>query len=285
MKTSLSLIFILLAALARVPASQQTPAGGVEHFTKDGLSFDYPAGWTLEDKSNAQVQHLVLKRSDSTALIMVVSQLDPVHDFSQLHASRAAITQPYLAHIAQQLGAEVPGESGSQCLLVAGGLAVGHRIVGRLNQEPGTGEVYPLVKGRQLIHLFYVRKDKDEAVGAAAWKTLTETLKVETPGAASPDAEKKAQLITGGVLHGKALSKPPPHYPSDAKRARAQGTVVVQIIVGENGDVVSAQAVSGHFLLRPAGVEAARRAKFTPTLLCGKPVKVTGVITYNFVLM
>ena len=59
----------------------------------------------------------------------------------------------------------------------------------------------------------------------------------------------------------------------------------MQLTVDESGRVVEARAISGHMLLRPAGVEAARRAKFTPTLLCGKPVKVTGVITYNFVLM
>jgi protein TonB len=58
----------------------------------------------------------------------------------------------------------------------------------------------------------------------------------------------------------------------------------VQITVDENGDVVEARAVSGHTLLHAAAADAARRAKFSPTLLCGKPVKVTGVITYNFVL-
>jgi protein TonB len=87
------------------------------------------------------------------------------------------------------------------------------------------------------------------------------------------------------VLNGKAKKKPQPEYPAAAKAARAQGTVTVQIVVDEKGDVVSAVAVSGHPLLQPAGVEAARRAKFEPTTVCGQPVKVSGVITYNFVLM
>jgi hypothetical protein len=47
---------------------------------------------------------------------------------------------------------------------------------------------------------------------------------------------------------------------------------------------MSANAISGHQLLRGTCEYAARQAKFKPTYLCGKPVQVSGVITYNFVL-
>lgn len=92
------------------------------------------------------------------------------------------------------------------------------------------------------------------------------------------------KTISGGVLNGKAISLPKPAYPAIARVARASGTVVVQVLVDEKGNVVSARAVSGHPLLRPASEGAARGAKFTPTKLSGKPVKVSGVITYNFTL-
>ena len=88
--------------------------------------------------------------------------------------------------------------------------------------------------------------------------------------------------ISGGVLNGKAISKPEPAYPRIAQAVKASGTVVVQITVDESGKVVSANAVSGHPLLHNAAVQAARQARFSPTLLSGKPVKVTGTITYNF---
>ena len=68
-----------------------------------------------------------------------------------------------------------------------------------------------------------------------------------------------------------------------AKAAKASGTVVVQVLVDENGNVVDAHAVSGHPLLQAASVSAARSAKFSPTKLSGEPVKVIGVITYKFV--
>ena len=90
--------------------------------------------------------------------------------------------------------------------------------------------------------------------------------------------------LESGVINGRAVSKPAPPYPLVAKAARARGTVAVRVVVDEQGNVVSAFATSGHPLLQAAAVEAAKQAKFTPTLLSGEPVKVAGLITYNFVL-
>src|ERR1700749_405576 len=101
--------------------------------------------------------------------------------------------------------------------------------------------------------------------------------------APSPPPPKKT-TVSGGVLNGKAISKPQPAYPPIAKAARASGTVTVQILVDESGRLVSASARPGPPLLQQAAVAAARQARFSPTLLSGQPVKVSGVITYNFVL-
>src|SRR5687768_955739 len=89
--------------------------------------------------------------------------------------------------------------------------------------------------------------------------------------------------ISGGVLNGKAVRLVQPPYPAIARSARAAGQVRVQIVIDENGNVVSAAPVSGHPLLQGAAVSAARASKFTPTKLSGMPVKVSGVIIYNFV--
>lgn len=88
--------------------------------------------------------------------------------------------------------------------------------------------------------------------------------------------------ISGGVLNSKAISLPPPAYPPVAKAAKASGTVAVNIIVDESGRVISASAFAGHPLVRPAAEAAARNARFNPTIVGGKRVKVTGTITYQF---
>ncbi|HEV7905745.1 MAG TPA: energy transducer TonB [Pyrinomonadaceae bacterium] len=90
--------------------------------------------------------------------------------------------------------------------------------------------------------------------------------------------------VNGGVLNVQAISKPQPAYPAIAATARAEGTVNVQIMIDEDGEVISAKAVSGHPLLQQAAVAAAYRARFLPTLLYGQPVKVSGTISYDFVL-
>jgi TonB family protein len=89
--------------------------------------------------------------------------------------------------------------------------------------------------------------------------------------------------ITGGVLNGAAISLPAPEYPAIARQAGAEGTVTVEVVIDETGNVVEARAASGHPLLQASAVTASRSAKFKPTLLEGEPVRVKGLITYNFV--
>ena len=92
------------------------------------------------------------------------------------------------------------------------------------------------------------------------------------------------QRVSSQVLLSRIVSLPQPPYPILAKQTRTQGAVNVQILIDETGRVMSAQAVNGNPMLISAAVEAARRARFTPTTLNDQPVKVQGVITYNFVL-
>ena len=105
----------------------------------------------------------------------------------------------------------------------------------------------------------------------------------EEPPPPAPTPTPRTAPISGGVLNGKAISLPKPQYPPIARAAHASGTVVVQVLIDENGNVVSAKAVSGHPLLQAVAVAAARQAKFSPTKLSGQPVKVSGMIQYNFV--
>jgi periplasmic protein TonB len=108
----------------------------------------------------------------------------------------------------------------------------------------------------------------------------------DTGGGEPPPAPiKKAppKTISGGVLNGKAISLPKPTYPAAARAVRASGAVQVQVLIDETGKVISATPAGGHPLLQQAAVQAARGARFSPTLLSGQPVKVSGIITYNFV--
>ena len=97
-----------------------------------------------------------------------------------------------------------------------------------------------------------------------------------------PPIRPPPKTVSGGILNGKALYLPLPKYPPAARAAKASGAVSVHILIDEAGKIISAQAVSGHSLLQAAAVSAAQHARFGPTVINGAPVKVSGVITYNF---
>ena len=122
-----------------------------------------------------------------------------------------------------------------------------------------------------------VRRGVTTVIGTAA----PEESNVEARNEPAPPGPLRP--ISGGVLNGKAIELPKPVYPPIARQTHASGTVVVQVVIDEKGNVISAHAVSGHPLLQSVCVDAARGARFSPTKLMGQPVKVTGVITYNFI--
>jgi TonB family protein len=99
----------------------------------------------------------------------------------------------------------------------------------------------------------------------------------------SPVDKSKVRTVESGVVNGKALFLAKPPYPQEAKAQRVSGTVKVRVTIDESGTVIRACAIEGPKLLQRASEIAAYKAKFAPTTVEQKPVKVTGVITYNFV--
>jgi TonB family protein len=275
---------LVFAALPCLSPSAQTAAGG--RYEREGLSFSYPAGWALEDKSHEQAQHIILTREGGSSLVVVIAFRELIVSPGQLAASHRNIWRPYASDMALKLGVENkrPWEE-QQCEQVGGRQAVGVKLNGKVGGEPTTGEVYALTMGRRFVNVFFVRHDRDEERDGPGWKALLASLKVEDPPNLPPlmAVDKEAESV--GMLNGRAISKPQPSYPPRARSERAQGQVTVRVEVDENGDVTSAKAISGHSLLHDASERAAKKAKFSPTKLCGQPIKVRGVITYNFVMM
>ena len=84
-------------------------------------------------------------------------------------------------------------------------------------------------------------------------------------------------------MNGKAIDLPKAAYPDAARKNHEAGTVQVQVIVDETGKVISATAIFGPDVLRDSAVKAAMRAKFKPTVVNGVVVKLSGILTYDFV--
>jgi TonB family protein len=95
------------------------------------------------------------------------------------------------------------------------------------------------------------------------------------------DPSKRPKRV--GVLNGKALSLPKPVYPASARGSAVSGTVSVEVLIDEQGNVFRAQPIKGPPFLHESAREAACEAKFSPTILDQRAIRVSGVITYNFV--
>ena len=121
---------------------------------------------------------------------------------------------------------------------------------------------------------------EEKASGAS--KSAAEARPVE---ASKPEGKEDSKApLSGGVLNGKALRLPVPIYPAAARNSGAQGKVVVEVTIDEQGKVVEARALSGHAFLLQSALHAARQARFTPALLSGQPVRIKGTINSLFTL-
>ena len=75
-----------------------------------------------------------------------------------------------------------------------------------------------------------------------------------------------------------------PIYPSDAKAAGIQGSVVLDAVIGKDGMISSLKLVSGPPELTKAAWEAVKQWTYKPFLLNGNPTAVETTITETFAL-
>jgi len=106
---------------------------------------------------------------------------------------------------------------------------------------------------------------------------------VEKPAGEQSEASTLVH-VPGEIMSGLLLKKVTPDYPETARQAQIQGTVVLDATIGKKGDVESLQIVSGHPMLAPPAIEAAKQWKYQPYLLNGEPVEVETQLQVSFPL-
>jgi protein TonB len=120
--------------------------------------------------------------------------------------------------------------------------------------------------------------------GTTGSRTNSNRIIMETEPPPAPTPRPAPKVVSKGVITSEAIYLPKPIYPPIARQIGTQGPVSVQVLIDEHGKVISAKVISGNPLLTHAAVSAAYQARFSPTRLGDQPVKVSGVITYNFIL-
>ena len=172
-----SFALLLLFSLPVLAQSQDT---GMKHFAKDGLAFDYPAVWKLEDQSQPGAQHLVLRRGGSGAQLMILARYEKIDTPEQLAAARHDFTEPFVEALVEQF--QKMGTSAERSTItteVGGAKAEGVRLRAVLGGVPGNADTYSLLLGHRLVMLSLIGEDAELKEAAADWDTIRRSVKVE----------------------------------------------------------------------------------------------------------
>jgi len=124
--------------------------------------------------------------------------------------------------------------------------------------------------------------DYQKAVDLDAGNELARTSLKKIQAELAKKTAPPESISLGTLTQNHAVRLVSPGYPDVARRASIRGIVLVEVKLDENGNVVSANAVSGHYSLRAAAEDAAMRSKFKPAKFGELSVKATGTISYRF---
>ena|SRR5205085_3568257 len=177
---------ILLIGLT---AQAQTP--DTKHFDKEGLSFDYPNGWTLEEQNTKDAQQLTLGRSDSDAQIKLFVHRGKVDTPEKLAQARKAFIDPYIkstSDIFVQMGAKP--EQTTANTQISGAQAEGVRIRASLSGEEGEAAIYWLTVSNRVVVLTFFGPDQALKKATPVWDTVRNSIHIEEAKAAPKTTPK-----------------------------------------------------------------------------------------------
>ena len=179
---SYSLAAIALLAVWSMSALAQTPAVEGKQLSKDGLSFNYPNGWTLVDESNADAQNFNMGRADSDAQIRVFVFRTPVSTPERFAEAKKVLIDPYVASTMrqfEQMGAKPQKSTAST--EIAHVASEGVRIAASLEGVPGAAEIYWGVVGNRLVVLTQLGPDRALKQVSPAWDVIRNSIAIADP--------------------------------------------------------------------------------------------------------
>lgn len=147
------------------------------------------------------------------------------------------------------------------------------RTTKMVRDEPSNAEGPPVIDGAV-----------PGGIGSGSTNPVLTEIARSTPPVIVKTLPPSKMRVSSGVAAGMLIHQVKPQYPPLAVQARIQGTVVLQAVIGRDGTVHDLRLVSGHPMLAPAAIEAAKQWRYRPYLLNGEPVEVDTQININFTL-
>jgi len=174
---------VAVVVLSAIVALAQTPAG--QTFNADGVSFNYPDGWTVYNDSNSDAQQVTLARPKNDVQIRVFVHKGRITPEKFADAKKAFI-DPYVASVVKQfvaMGAKP--EQSADSSDIAGAKAEGVKVTANLG-EPGAAKIYWALVGRRVVILTIFGPDREIKEFTPAWDTVRSSFKVEDKSTPRP---------------------------------------------------------------------------------------------------
>lgn len=181
---------MLLALFVALPAFAQGGSAQMRRFSDGGVTFQYPASWTLTDKSTAESQHLVLDLKDTAVQIMVLVERTPSTKPGERTALLRARNTAFADLMTKELEKVGTTVQRSEVTTDVGSVtADGLRLRASPGNQPGSVEVYSFVLGGRIVMLTFLRADSEVTVAAPAWTAMRSSLRVEASTASASPAQ------------------------------------------------------------------------------------------------
>lgn len=288
-KILLIFAFAVFTALSAISLNAQNTGDAPKTYNKDGLIFNYPTNWELTDQSTVELQQLKLSLPSSSGLIYVTSPRTPISTSDQIAAAREGITDKFIENINQKFTSSLTSTISKpemDCSEIKGKKLVSTVLRGTYQNQAGTANILPMLLGHRFVNFVFIRNDQDHEKVNSAWKILTESMEIITPSAENLpvltlDVALPADQMK--IIQGKAIKLPSPYLPKGTRLLGGM-SVPVKVTIDEKGKVISARAQlkNADKIYFSRLEQAAKESRFTPSYLCGEPVKVTGIINYEF---
>ena len=161
-----------------VSAAPQTAS--LNTFSKDGLSFNYPAGWAVQDESNSDAQTIKMARSDADIQLTVFVHRGRISADKMAEAQKDFIN-PYVEGTAKQfvegMGAKV--ERTADSTEIGGVQAEGTKLKFTVSGDSATSQIYWALVNQRVVILTYFGPDRDRLKFVNAWDAVRTSLKIE----------------------------------------------------------------------------------------------------------
>jgi hypothetical protein len=188
--TRAAFIAFTILLLVGLIAYSQTQTAETKHFEKDGLSFDYPASWQINDQSTAQMQAIQIARGDGYAELRVRVPREWLKTPQKEAEAKRIIQDRYVEQFVdsvQQAGLRPTRANATTD--IGGGTAEGVRIRAVLGGEPGGMDSFYRIISDRFVQLSQLGSESDMAKSVPAWDMIRNSIKVAPPPETKPSPQ------------------------------------------------------------------------------------------------